>query len=57
MVIFNSNDEESRLDTKRFHERTQGFIQGLDIIEGNPYKLSDPIKIPGNTTLILELKK
>jgi neopullulanase len=57
MIIYNSNKIVSELNTSRFDERTNSFTHAVNIISGETINLSDSIKVPGKTTLVLELKK
>lgn len=55
MVILNKNKKDTKIDTGRFYERTQGFSKGTDVITGKTYSL-DNLIAPARSALILELK-
>ncbi|NGP87035.1 glycoside hydrolase family 13 protein [Fodinibius halophilus] len=55
MVIFNKNEKEMKIDTKRFYERLDGYRQGKDVITGNTYSL-DNLVVPKRSAFVLELK-
>jgi glycosidase len=57
MVIMNSNEEAQSLAVDRFKERMNGFVNAVNVVSGEQVNAQEPIKIPGKTTWILELKK
>jgi glycosidase len=57
MVVYNSNETENELNTARFDERMTGFTSARNIITGTTVDTHSGIKIPGKTTLVLELTK
>lgn len=57
MVVMNSNENEQNLSTARFSERMIGFTQALNVLSQEDVKGLETLKIPKNTTLVLELKK
>lgn len=56
MIIMNTNDKESNLNTERFKQRIKGFTQGHNIVDDTELKNIQNIKIQSYTTLVLELK-
>ncbi len=57
MVIVNSNDKEESISTARFNERMKGFTKAVDVITGAALNSVENIKVPGTSTLVLELQK
>lgn len=57
MIAYNSNDAVKELNTDRFNERTNGFTGAVNVVTGDVVDLHSGIKIPGKTTLVLELTK
>lgn len=55
MVIFNKNEQTKTLNTKRYHERLDGFNEGTDVITNEEYDLGE-LEIPPRSALILELE-
>ncbi len=55
MVIMNTNEKEIFLKTPRFSERMKGFTSGVNIVTKENISLSGEIKVPGNSTSVLEL--
>lgn len=56
MCIMNTNDKEMELNTARFEERLKGFTKAKEIITGQSAVITDKMKIPAKTQLVLELK-
>lgn len=56
MMIMNTNEKEISLKTNRFSERLDGFNSGINIVTKENISTLGEIKVPGNTTSILELK-
>ena len=52
----NTNDGEKEIDMHRFEERTKGFAQAKNIIDGSVTDITSTLKIPGKTVLVAELK-
>lgn len=57
MCIMNTANEVKEIDTGRFSERTNGFKKGKNIVDGKEIELSEKLKIPSKTVLVLELIK
>lgn len=57
MVIMNSNEDAQSLAVERFKERMDGFVNAVNVVSGEQINAQEPIKIPGKTTWVLELKK
>jgi glycosidase len=58
MVAFNSGDNEKELKLDdRYAERTAGFGKGKNVLTNDNVDLHKPLKIPGKTTLVIELEK
>lgn len=57
MIVLNPNEKEMTLPTARFTERTAGFSKGRDVITGSSVSLADSLRIPAETTLVLELER
>lgn len=57
MIIYNSENKEQTLETDRFNERLAGYKQATNVITHETMGNINSIKIPGKTTLVLELKK
>ncbi len=55
MCIMNPTDKEMELSTARFEERLKGFAKAKDIITGQSATITDKMKIPAKTQLVLEL--
>ena len=55
MVVLNKSEDAMNLEPGRFHEQTQGFSKGTDVITGESYQL-DGLEVPARSTLILELE-
>jgi neopullulanase len=56
MIVINGNEEEKKLDSKRFTEATAGFHVGRDILTDFAYRIDDEWVVPAKTALVLELK-
>ena len=56
MMIMNTNEKEISLNTNRFSERLDGFNSGINIVTKENISSLSEIKVPANTTSILELK-
>jgi glycosidase len=57
MIVYNSTDAVKELNTDRFNERTNGFSGAVNVVTGDVVDVHNTIKIPGKTTLVLELTK
>jgi glycosidase len=57
MVVVNTSKEEKTINTKRFAERTNGFMRARNIITSSVSALSEEWKIPAKTIWIMELFK
>jgi len=57
MVVMNTSNDEKKLDTKRFEERTRNYNNAKNIVTGAVNNFSGEWKIPGKTIWILELSK
>jgi len=56
MCIMNTMTESKTIEGKRFHERTAGFNQGIDIPTGASYSITGSISLRPLSMLVLELK-
>ena len=56
LCVMNTNDGEKEIDMHRFAERTKGFTQAKNIIDGSVSDITSTLKIPGKTVLIAELR-
>lgn len=56
LCIMNPSDKEMEIATGRFEERLKGFSSAKDVITGQTTSISDKMKIPAKTQLVLELK-
>jgi glycosidase len=56
LCVMNTNDGEKEIDLHRFTERTKGFTQAKNIVDGSVSDLTLPLKIPGKTVLVAELR-
>ena len=57
MIVMNTSNDEKKVDTKRFIERTKNFTKAKNIITQTVNDLSTEWNIPGKTIWILELAK
>jgi neopullulanase len=57
MVIMNQNEKEMELNTARFSERINGFARTKNVVDGRIEAITEKIKVPAKTTLVLELVK
>ncbi|MBW8682802.1 glycoside hydrolase family 13 protein [Chitinophaga rhizophila] len=57
MIVLNPNEKEVAVSPARFTERVAGFTQAKDIVTGKTWPLSDSLRIPAESTQILELLK
>ncbi|WP_347158830.1 glycoside hydrolase family 13 protein [Pontibacter chitinilyticus] len=57
MVVMNTADEERTVKTERFAERMNGFTSATNVATGENMNNLQSLKLPGKTTLVLELKK
>ena len=57
MCIMNQEDSEKEIEATRFTERTKGFSQGKNVVDGATILLNSKIKIPGRTLSVFELVK
>lgn len=55
MIVLNPNEKEIAISPARFTERVNGFTQVKDIVTGKTYPLSDSLRIPAQTTQVMEL--
>jgi len=56
LCVMNTNDAEKEIDMHRFIERTKGFTQAKNIIDGSITDITSTLKIPGKTLLVAELR-
>ncbi len=56
MVILNNNETEATLDLGRYREAWLGFSTAEDVLSGTIFRGFDNWTIPGNTSLVLELR-
>ncbi|MEO5998848.1 MAG: glycoside hydrolase family 13 protein [Chitinophagaceae bacterium] len=57
MVVTNTNDKESGVDTNRFGERMNGFTRALNVITNEEVGNLSSLKIPAKTAVVLALIK
>jgi glycosidase len=57
LCAMNTGKNAAILNIDRFRERTAGFSQGVDVISGHHYTLTDHLEIPAGQMWVLELKK
>jgi len=57
MIVYNSSADSKELKTDRFNERMAGFTTGFNITTGEKMESVKNLKIPGKTTLLIELEK
>ncbi|GAC1419966.1 MAG: glycoside hydrolase family 13 protein [Flavisolibacter sp.] len=57
MVLLNFNQQDRKIETKRFEEMTAGYRTARDIVSGAVYPISDQWTMPAKTIWILELQK
>lgn len=57
MIVLNPNAKEMTLSPARFTERTTGFTNARDVISGNSVSLSDSLRIPAESTIVMELQR
>lgn len=56
MVVLNNSDQPQTINTKRFKENIQNSPQAKDIISEKVISLTDTIRLPAKSSMILELK-
>jgi len=56
LCAMNTGNAPAAVDFRRFHERTKGFSQGMDVVTGERYPLGQPATLPGRTMWVLELQ-
>ena len=56
MVIMNNNQSSKNIDLKRFSEILLKRDRAINIINNRAYKLSKPMRVPGKTAMILDIK-
>ncbi len=56
MVILNNQAKDQSVSTVRYSEMLTGYSQGVDVLTGKTYPLSDSIAVPAKSGLVLELK-
>ena len=56
MVIMNNNQSSKNIDLKRFSEILLKRERAINIINNRAYKLSKPMRVPGKTAMILDIK-
>ena len=57
MVVLNNNEEARSLDTKRFHERLNGYSSGKNVVTNETLSNLQNISLPAKSATIIELKK
>jgi glycosidase len=57
LCAMNTGKTAAALDVDRFRERTAGFSEGVDVVTGRRYVLSDKTEIPAQEMWVLELRK
>jgi neopullulanase len=57
MIVMNTNDKKSNLDTKRFEESTKTYKTGTELYYKTLWKQNDPIALEPYETKVYELKK
>lgn len=56
LVALNSGHEAIALDLERYSERLEGYEEGLNILDGERYRLSNGLTVPARGALVLELE-
>ncbi|MBS1914911.1 MAG: glycoside hydrolase family 13 protein [Bacteroidetes bacterium] len=56
MCVLNSGSKEKEIDFTSYAERTKLFSKATDITNGKEYAISEKIKVPPQSLLVLELK-
>ena len=57
MVVLNKNKQETELNLARFAEVLKNVISGKNIMTGETVAMGDQLQIPGNSPLIISIKK
>ncbi|QHS63802.1 glycoside hydrolase family 13 protein [Chitinophaga agri] len=55
MIVLNPNEKEMAVSPARYTERVTGFTQAKDVVTGKTWPLSDSLRIPAQTTQVMEL--
>jgi glycosidase len=55
MVAMNANDRETVLPVGRFHEMLHGVASGTDVLSGKTFDLTQAIRLPAKSVVILEI--
>jgi glycosidase len=57
MVIVNSNDSDTTVETARFNERMNGFSKAVNVVTDVVLNSIDNINVPSKSTTVMELRK
>jgi glycosidase len=57
LCAMNTANAATLLDFSRYAERTAGFTEGVDVLTGQRWPLGQPVKLPGRTMWVLELRR
>ena len=57
LCAMNTGKAAAAIDFNRFRERTEGFSQGIDLITGRRYALTEKAEIPAQQMWVLELRR
>lgn len=57
MVMINTSNEKKFINTDKYAEMTDGWVNGLDIVSGEGQKIRGEVSIPPKTIRVIELKK
>ncbi|WOI22686.1 alpha-amylase family glycosyl hydrolase [Nonlabens ulvanivorans] len=55
MIIINNNPEAITLNLNRFKEGIDGKENGIDVLTNQKINLSDSVKVPGKTSMVIDL--
>ncbi len=55
MIVINNNPEAITLDLNRFKEGIDGKENGVDVLTNQKIHLSDSVKVPGKTSMVIDL--
>ena len=56
MVIMNNNKSSKMIDLKRFEELLSNKDNAINIFNDRTYKISKPMRVPGKTTMVLDIE-
>ena len=56
MVIMNNNKSSKMIDLKQFEELLSNKDNAINIFNDRTYKISKPMRVPGKTTMVLDIE-